>query len=319
MLGTPTRSLDLKVGRQIVVWGKSDNIRIVDVLNPLDLREPGLTDLEDLRLPVGMSKVSYYTGPWSLTGIAVHEIRFNKEPVPGSDFFPFPTAPPEEKPHSGDGNTEWAAALSGIFTGWDLAFYWADLFNPDAYVAERDGTPANGVQLVRRHARVHMSGAAANVALGNWLLKSELAHFTGLRFFNVPQKTFARLDGLIGAEYSGFADTTLAFEAADRLLLDHEAALEQTPDLQPRDVNQYVLSYRGTYLRDKLDVVAVLSAFGRRADEGTLQRYQLTYELARALDLTGGVVIYTAGKGGNFLLVNARDNDRVFFSLKWSF
>ncbi len=319
VLGTPLRSLDIKIGRQIVVWGKSDNIRIVDVLNPLDLREPGLTDLEDLRLPVTMGKLSYYTGPWSLTGIAIPEIRFNKEPVPGSDFFPFPTLPPEEKPRNGDGNTEWAASLSGIFTGWDLAFYWADIFNVDATVADQDNNPGNGIQLVRRHARVHMSGAAANVALGNWLLKSELAYFTGLRFFNVPQKTFERLDGLIGAEYSVFTDTTLGFEASDRLLLQHEAALEQAPDLQPRDVNQYALSYRGTYLREKLDVVAVLSAFGRKADQGTLQRYQLTYELARALHLTGGVVIYTAGKGGNFLLLNARDDDRVFFSLKWSF
>ena len=39
------RHLDLKVGRQIVVWGRSDNIRVTDVLNPLDLREPGLIDM----------------------------------------------------------------------------------------------------------------------------------------------------------------------------------------------------------------------------------------------------------------------------------
>jgi hypothetical protein len=84
-------------------------------------------------------------------------------------------------------------------------------------------------------------------------------------------------------------------------------------------VNQYVLSYRGSYLREKLDVVGVLSAFGARGEEGTLQRYQLTYELAAALDGTLGVLIYTAGKGGNFLLVNAKDNDRAFFELKWSF
>jgi len=42
LLGSITGRLDLKAGRQIVVWGKSDNIRVTDVLNPLDLREsPG--------------------------------------------------------------------------------------------------------------------------------------------------------------------------------------------------------------------------------------------------------------------------------------
>ena len=46
--GSLTDSLDVKIGRQIVVWGKSDNIRITDILNPMDRREPGLTDIEDL-------------------------------------------------------------------------------------------------------------------------------------------------------------------------------------------------------------------------------------------------------------------------------
>ncbi len=41
-------SLDLKLGRQIVVWGKSDNLRVTDVLNPLDNREPGMVEIEDL-------------------------------------------------------------------------------------------------------------------------------------------------------------------------------------------------------------------------------------------------------------------------------
>ncbi|HKI96844.1 MAG TPA: DUF1302 family protein [bacterium] len=317
--GTPVPSLDIKVGRQIVVWGKSDYIRVTDVLNPLDMREPGLTSLEDLRLPVTMAKVSYYTGPWSLTGIAIPEIRFNKNPVPGSDYFPYPSLPPEDKPTNGDGNTEWAASLSGIFSGWDLAFYWADVFNPDPYLADADNNLLNGLQPVQRHARVHMAGTAGNVALGNWLLKAELAQFRGLRFANVPDRTFARTDGMVGVEYSGFRDTTLGLEASDRHLLDHVPALDQYPDFQAEDVNQYVLTYQGTFLHDKLTAVGVLTAYGAKAEQGTLQRYQLTYELASALNLTGGVLIYTPGQGDNFILAAARNNDRAFFELKWSF
>ena len=51
--GRLTNSLDIKLGRQIVVWGKSDSIRVTDVINPLDNRLPGMTDIEDLRLSVG--------------------------------------------------------------------------------------------------------------------------------------------------------------------------------------------------------------------------------------------------------------------------
>jgi hypothetical protein len=124
---------------------------------------------------------------------------------------------------------------------------------------------------------------------------------------------------MIGAEYAGFTDTTLAFEAADRRLLDYDPLLAALPLPQAEDVNQYVLSYRGSYLREKLDVVAVLIAYGAKAEQGTTQRYQLTYEVVQALDLTGGVIVYTPGDGGNYLLAGAQDNDRLFAELKWSF
>ncbi len=86
--GSLTESLDIKVGRQVVVWGTLDNLRTTDVLNPLDLRVPGLTDIEDLRLPVTMLKLDYYVGNWDLSGIVVPEVRFGKRPVFGSDFYP---------------------------------------------------------------------------------------------------------------------------------------------------------------------------------------------------------------------------------------
>ena len=66
-----------------MVWGKSDNLRVTDVLNPLDNREPGLVDIEDLRLPTTMTKLDLYLGDWNLSGMVVHEVRFNKAPALG--------------------------------------------------------------------------------------------------------------------------------------------------------------------------------------------------------------------------------------------
>ena len=86
--GSLLKYLDVKAGRQIVVWGSLDNIRVTDILNPLNLREIGATDIEDLRLPVNMLKIDGYLFNWTLTGIAIPEIRFNKNPEYGSDFYP---------------------------------------------------------------------------------------------------------------------------------------------------------------------------------------------------------------------------------------
>jgi hypothetical protein len=60
--GSLSDNLDIKLGRQVVVWGRSDTIRITDVLNPLDNRRPAMVDIEDLRLPITMAKFDYFVG-----------------------------------------------------------------------------------------------------------------------------------------------------------------------------------------------------------------------------------------------------------------
>jgi Protein of unknown function (DUF1302) len=58
--GSPAGNMDLKLGRQIVVGGRSDNFRVTDVLNPLDNRDLGLVDIENIRLPLFMTKVDLF-------------------------------------------------------------------------------------------------------------------------------------------------------------------------------------------------------------------------------------------------------------------
>jgi hypothetical protein len=312
--GELTSDLDIKIGRQIVVWGKSDNIRVTDILNPLDNREPGLTDIEDLRLPVFMVKVDYYFGPWCLSGISIPEIRFNKDPVPGSDFYPLDRAtPPEDHPDSFTlADTEWALSLSGVFSGWDLALYWARVYNDPAYMA------ALGPEAVeRRHARITMAGASANLALGNWLLKSEAALLDGLRFFADPDRDYCRLDVLAGVEYTGFTDTTLSLELADRHLFDFTEGLEADPDDAREDDLQWILRFTRKFWHETLEVTLLASTFGLGGGHGSFQRIQADYDITDRLSATGGLVLYQSGDRINFR--NVGDNDRLFFTLQYSF
>ncbi|MFP4445527.1 MAG: DUF1302 family protein, partial [Desulfosudaceae bacterium] len=128
--GSPLPNLDLTVGRQIIVWGNTENFRVTDVLNPEDNRVPGLIDIEDMRLPVSAAKADLYwsdkVGQYSLSLIVIPELRYNKEPVFGSDFYPFDTPRPDDNlPNHNLENTEVAMALTGIFHNWDLSLYGA--------------------------------------------------------------------------------------------------------------------------------------------------------------------------------------------------
>jgi hypothetical protein len=314
--GRLARSWDIKLGRQIVVWGTSDNIRVVDVINPLDLREPGITDMEDLRLPVTMTKLDYYWGAFDLSGIAMHEVRFDKTPPYGSDFYPFSTPPPEENdPDSTLRNTQFALALTGIFSGWDAGVYWADGYRADTYMEISPLGTESAVQ--RTHARVKMAGAATNVALGNWLIKGEAAWVDGLKFTNAPHQTFSRLDLMAGLEFSGFNETVITLEMVNRHLFDYNNELKKDPDGCNADLFQWVGRLDKDFINDTLTLTLLVSVYGETWQDGSYQRLSAEYEIIDALTVEGGVVLYQSGNLPAFNDVG--DNDRLFIEFKYSF
>jgi hypothetical protein len=314
LLGRISDRFDLKAGRQLVVWGKSDNIRVTDVLNPLDLREPGLTDLQNLRLPVTMSKLDFFMGGLNLSGMIIHEIRYDKNPEFGSDFFPAAQPlPSTEHPDSGFDidKTEFALALHGIFHAWDASIYGAYLYDDTPHIEA--GAEGN---LKLKHSRLKMIGAAFNIAAGNWLFKTEGAYFDGIEFFN-SEKAFQRIDALVGLEYSGFTDTTLSFELADRHLLNFDSRIEAAPDFAEEDRWVSALRLTRTFLNETLTLTVLAQTFGLTGDDGAFQRLTAEYDLTDAIEITGGVVLYQSGDLPRFREVG--QNDRLYLELKYNF
>lgn len=302
--------IDLKVGRQIVVWGKSDNIRVTDILNPLDLRWPGLLDIRFLRMPVTMTKLDIYQGNWNVEGILVNEPRFNKLPVYNGEFFPFKQAVPEpEEPGWSLSNQQAALALNGIFSGWDVSFYAAHVFDQQPYFSDLQAG-------VREYEKVFFAGFAANVALGNWLLKGEAAWWDGLRYSNIDDPK-SRLDFLVGADYSGFSETTVSIEYANRHIFDFDERIALAPDGQKEDWNQLALRFTRNFLNDTLHLTMLVSSYGLFAREGGFERFQLEYDIKDNLSITGGIVFYQSGDFPSFKDIG--DNDRLLLKLDYRF
>src|SRR6266404_4274324 len=57
------RELFLKLGRQQVVWGRTDLFRVLDVINPVDYSRNNIYDeLQDIRIPMFIAEVEYRMG-----------------------------------------------------------------------------------------------------------------------------------------------------------------------------------------------------------------------------------------------------------------
>ena len=314
--GKITSDIDLKVGRQIVVWGKSDSIRVTDVINPLDNRLPGMTDIEDLRLSVGMAKVDYYLGDWNFSFMAIAENRIMLEAPARSEFFPvdlvFAGAPDPfsdlKSPSSSWDNMQYAFAANGVFSGWDLSFYASHVLDQKWHFDY-----ANGVRAVNK---IDMIGSAINIASGSWLLKSEVAYLSGVAYNStIDEKN--RLDALIGFDYMGIKDTVISLEVANRHIFDYEAQMKNQPDFIDKDEMQTAIRLTRSFSNDTINTTALLSMFGSKWENGGFARVWVDYEIMDALNVNFGIVDYI---GGDKVFMEAtEDNDRVFADITYSF
>ncbi len=305
-------SFDFKIGRQVVVWGKADNVRVTDILNPLNNQTPGMVDIKYRRLPVTMSKLDYYLGDWNLSGIIIHEISFDKTPVYNSEFFPASLqAPPKERPTNYSlKNQQFAMAANGIFRGWDISFYHANIYDPRGHVTKKRG------RTTLTHNRVHMTGITTNIAFGNWLIKGEGAWWQGLEFGTTPHKDFNRADLMAGIEYTGFSETMLSLEMVNRHILDFDMRLTRAPDYAKEDLLQTVIMLSRDFYNDTIKFKILCSLFGAFGEDGAFERIQLAYDFNDNISLTGGVIFYQSGDMISFS--NIGDSDRIFFEFKYS-
>ena len=306
-------NIDVKFGRQIKVWGKADLLSVVDVLNPTDNREPGLIDIDDSRLPVTMTQIDYYTGAWNLNLVLIHEIRFGKSPEFGSEFY---FADVEISPEEIPTETEYGAALNGHFTGWDLSFYAASVYN-DQGRADGSFQPSLGVFPDRViHDRLQLLGTAFSTVTGSWIVRGEIADVQGLRFTNFS-KTFSRQDHVFGVEYSGISDGALSFELAWEWIREFETTLEEAPNEQEQSTVTTAIRFQQDFLNQTLSFNVIAFQFGEFGSSGSSQRIGLDYDWADGLNVGGGILLYH--EGDTSYSKRIANNDRLFAGLKYSF
>jgi len=305
--GSITQSLDAKLGRQVVVWGRSDTIRITDVLNPLDNRRFAMVDIEDLRLPTTMAKFDYYAGKWKISPIVILEQQFSLRPPFGSPFYPAPVDI-EDKSYS---DVTCALSIGAEFKSWDVNFYGAYIRDDAGYVA-LPLTPTSQLE----HPKVVMGGMALNYIYSSWLIKSELAHFEKLRYTTVPNKEFSRSDALVGFEYNGIAETMISYDVALRYIDDYDTRLTQELIPKKQKTYEHALRVTSDFVNDTLHFNFLTFLQGENLSDGGFVRIWGDYDYDDNLRLRVGVVDYIGGYG---YFEQIKNEDMIFGELRYSF
>ena len=211
------KKADIRIGKQQIVWGETDGLRLMDLINPLDMTRQYVTkSWEDIRRPLTSVKLDYYIIPekdFFLEAVWIPEIKTDKifmDPAdpsspwslesPKLQFAPTPFGPipiiphvVDRKPASSPRNSEFGLKLNGVNSGyhWTLNFFRGYNYTP---VTKFKGArplfppaspfpmPVILANLETVYEKQNVLGITFNKPWGMWVFRGEFANYFHKRF-----------------------------------------------------------------------------------------------------------------------------------------
>jgi len=304
-------SVDIRIGKQQIIWGKADGVFITDVVSPKDLSDFILPDFDEVRMGVTALKADWYLDAVDLELVWVQ--MFTPSIAPGSgtlwgvsapltvDTFYFPDNTLE--------NSEVFAKFSYMGSAIDVelmgGYMWDDL--PAAYF--------DGVGISSDYHRVALAGGSFSTDIAGLIVRGEGAYYAGKNFTVKPESLPASLvekdfiNYMVGLDYS-LAGINLGTQFIQEIVLDYEDTIVLN--------DEFKLTMTFVVAKSFLNETLMLEFFSYvgLTNEDALLRPKATYDLADGLEWIVGADIFI-GDSGDFGQYD--DNDLIYTKIKYSF
>lgn len=85
--------MDLRLGKQQIIWGKADGVFITDIISPKNLNEFLLPDFDEIRMGVNALKADYYLGDHTVEFVWIPVFSPTQSPAENSIWYRSPSFP----------------------------------------------------------------------------------------------------------------------------------------------------------------------------------------------------------------------------------
>jgi hypothetical protein len=316
------------LGKQQIVWGRADGLKVLDVVNPQSFREFILPDFDDSRIPLWAANVEVPIADWSAQLVWIPDKSYHEIPEPGA-LFEFetprlvPPAPPgipvalrdPERPHRFFQDSDAGLRLATFAGGWDLSLVYLYHYDDVPILVRRIGLVggAPGVVVTPRYRRNHLVGASASNAIGDLTLRAELGFFTD-RFLPTLDRDDAdgvvrthELSSVLGFDWYGFSDTLLSLQVFPRVLTDRPGGVYR----DQVDLNLTFL-VRRSFWNETLLLQGIW--IGNANDGDGLVRAKVAYDLTDHVRIWAGADVFYGKAQGLFGEFDG--NDRVVLGIE---
>lgn len=182
--------LDFRLGRQFIIWGVLEGVRVVDELNPMDFRELILPEMLDYRIPLWSAKLDVYWRDATFEVVWIPDLTFHQPAPEGSEWELFKVLPRTTAPKSFDPRySEAGAKVTFPFKDAtvSLSYFntWDDYPVTFRVISQEDlrfGTPSSELAIFPTYTRMAIYGATFTKEIRGDILKGEIALVTGKYF-----------------------------------------------------------------------------------------------------------------------------------------
>lgn len=181
-------NMDIRIGRQFVVWGVLTGVRIVDEVNPMDFRELILPDLLDYRIPLWMARIDYYSANSTWQLLWIPDLRFHKPAPEGSEWEMLQEVPGTTYPSRTIENSEIGIKVSRMLLGTEFSLSYFHTWDDFPVIFRRvqvDGEiGAPDPEFFPTYTRINMYGMTFERPFFGQVLKGEAA-FVEDKYFGI--------------------------------------------------------------------------------------------------------------------------------------
>jgi len=321
-------SFFIRLGKQQIVWGAADGLFINDIVNPLDLREFLLPDLENVRLGQPSARLQWRSGNWLVEGVWIW--KFAETRLPGmmsaslgsrqSAGLNIPMLIDDPgKPARTLGNSETGWRISGLAGQWDLSLNflrsWRDLptYRGKIVILEEGGAPV--FELSPFYQRISTWGGSFSRPLGSLLLRGEFSYIPNLLLEAGNQASssplIARdfLSYFLGADFR-VKKARLGIQFAQEVFFGDTALLNRK-----KIDNVLTLMLERTFLRESLQ--CLLFADSEFDQHDLWVRAELAYRMSDRFKITLGAHVFSGRENGR--LGRFHDLSSILLKLRYSF
>lgn len=295
---------DVYLGYQKVIWGQADELRVVDVINPLDLRQFVLLDLNDYMYPLPMVRVVTDAVPdWTLEAMWIMEFKENKYPPAGSEFeLGVPSDVRKRKPNKGEFAFSAATNVKGI----DLGLYAFHGYADDPLYR------LNQSKDYLYYPEENMLGASISTAIQNWVVRAESAYFPDKHYntLDFRQEQHDTIKYLLGLDYL-YKNWMVTAQVSDRHIYGFNPELNALSS-EP----YYTLSLEGKVLSDDLSL-RFSDTWSNSLGGGNLFQSKIKYRYTN--NLSFNIYLDVINGTSKNLIGSQSDSSRVMYSIIYRF